>query len=389
VRRAIFWAHLALGVVAGSVVFVLCVTGALLAFEPQVLAWAERDVRSVAAPPGGARLPLEDLIARVRAAGHDVSPTAVTVRADPAAAVALALGRDGVLYVDPYTGAVRGESSPAARGVFRVVTDVHRFLGARGESRPAGRAVTGAANLAFLGLVVTGPFLWWPKQWSGRALRPIAFVQRGLAGRARDFNWHNVAGLWLAVPLFFIVVTGAAISYAWVGALAYRMVGEQPPAARGPAAPARRSEGTRALPSPAGLNRLWPAAEAHVPGWQAITARFPTSPKDPLVFTIERGHRGRPDLRAQLTLDLATGAVREFSTFESASRGRRLRTWMRWVHTGEAGGVAGQTLGAAACLGGALLAWTGIALSWRRLAAWRRQRTSEGTERATTWEAVR
>ena len=97
-----------------------------------------------------------------------------------------------------------------------------------GEGRETGRAVTGAANLAFLVLVVTGPILWWPRRGS----RPVAFFQRGLAGRARDFNWHNVLGIWSALPLLVVVTTATVFSYDWANALLFRMVGEAPPAPR-------------------------------------------------------------------------------------------------------------------------------------------------------------
>ena len=51
-RRALFWAHLALGVVAGFVVLVLSATGALLACQRQITAWADRDLRRIAVPEG-------------------------------------------------------------------------------------------------------------------------------------------------------------------------------------------------------------------------------------------------------------------------------------------------------------------------------------------------
>ena len=41
----------------------------------------------------------------------------------------------------------------------------------------------------------------------------------GLAGRARDWNWHNVIGFWCATPLFLIVLTGVVMSYPWANDL--------------------------------------------------------------------------------------------------------------------------------------------------------------------------
>ena len=46
-RRLVFWIHLFTGLTAGVVILVMCVSGVLLAFEPQIVDYAERpeDVR--------------------------------------------------------------------------------------------------------------------------------------------------------------------------------------------------------------------------------------------------------------------------------------------------------------------------------------------------------
>ena len=101
--------------------------------------------------------------------------------------------------------------------------------------------------------------------------------------------------------------------------------------------------------------------------------RLPGSARRPVVFTIDTGDGGQPQKRATLTLDRATAATIRWETFADNNAGRRLRSWSRFVHTGEAFGVAGQTLAGAGSLGGVVLVWTGIALALRRLWAWRRR----------------
>ncbi|HJX29858.1 MAG TPA: PepSY-associated TM helix domain-containing protein, partial [Thermoanaerobaculia bacterium] len=133
-----------------------------------------------------------------------------------------------------------------------------------------------------------------------------------------------------------------------------------------PAGPERWSEGRPERPALAGLDTLWARAERQVPGWQSLSVRLAGKADEPVTFTINRGHRGRPDLRSQLTLDRASGEVVKWEPFASQSLGRRLRTWTRWVHTGEAGGFLGQTLAGITSAAGAVLVWTGFALAWRR-----------------------
>jgi uncharacterized iron-regulated membrane protein len=49
-RKIIFWCHLPVGVIAGVVILIMCVTGVLLSYEKQITAWADtRGYRS--APP--------------------------------------------------------------------------------------------------------------------------------------------------------------------------------------------------------------------------------------------------------------------------------------------------------------------------------------------------
>jgi uncharacterized iron-regulated membrane protein len=57
--------------------------------------------------------------------------------------------------------------------------------------------------------------------------------------------------------------------------------------------------------------------------------------------------------------------------FSSLDAGRRARTWLRFVHTGEYYGLIGQTIAGVASAGAVVLVWTGIALSLRRFRAWR------------------
>jgi uncharacterized iron-regulated membrane protein len=54
-----------------------------------------------------------------------------------------------------------------------------------------------------------------------------------------------------------------------------------------------------------------------------------------------------------------------------------LRTWLRFIHTGEAGGFVGQTIAGIASAGACVLVWTGLALSWRRFQAWRGRRGAQ------------
>lgn len=426
-RKIIFWIHLFAGCLAGIVILIMSVTGVLLAYERQIHDWANRSYRA-APPPSAQPLAVDVLLARVKES-QPAQPTGITLKADPSEPVQFAFGREKTIYVNAYTGAVLGEGSPRLRAFFSTVENWHRWLGVSAAQRPVGRAITGACNLAFLILVTTGPFLWWPKKWTWKNLKAILLFRGGLNGKARDFNWHNVLGIWSMAPLFFIVLTGVIMSYPWANNLLYRMTGNEPPppgqpgppGATGPqtagakrregdAAPAGRSDRQNAgerqkreararerepnesadaqARIPLSLTPLFARAQQQVAGWKSISLRVPPSPDAPLTFSIDQGEGGRPDLRSQLVLNAKTGEVVRWETFSSYNAGRRLRLWGRFVHTGEAGGWMGQTLALLVSAGGAILVWTGIALAVRRFFAWRKRKTSRAANEAVPQEAA-
>ena len=363
-------------------------TGVLLTYEQQITDWADRSYRIASSSPEAQRLSWEVLLARVRSQAK-AEPTSIVVRRDPAQPLVFAFGRD-VFYVNPHTGAVLGKGSEEVRGFFRTVTDWHRWLGRQGESRAGGRAVTGVCNLAFLVLVMSGFYLWWPRKWTWRQLRPIVWFRGGVRGKARNFNWHNSIGFWCAIPLFLIVFSGVVMSFSWANNLIYRITGDPVPvrgAGPGPN-PASRTRGEESrrgreasaarsrkdVPSEshefAGFDQLWAQAEMQVPGWRTMTLRLPRPEQRSVTFSIEQGSRGRVDLRSQLELNRVTAEVVRWETFDSYSRGRRIRSWLRFIHTGEAGGVLGQTVAGIASAGATILVWTGLMLAWRRLRNW-------------------
>ena len=179
-RQIIFWAHLLAGILAGLSIAVMCFTGTVLAFEKELIAWSERDARRVEPPSAGAaRLPLEELQRKLREAQPEARPMSVVIQNDPRAAVAFSAGRTGGFYVNPYTGEVKQPQSAAMSRFMQTMTAWHRTLGFTGEeSRPRGKWVNGACNIAFCVLAVTGLYLWIPRRWTWRGVKAIeAFLK--------------------------------------------------------------------------------------------------------------------------------------------------------------------------------------------------------------------
>lgn len=394
-RKAIFWLHLIAGVVAGIVIFIMCVTGVALAYEKEIVAWAERDVRRVTVPPNATRLTMDEILARVREQQPAARPTGVTLDVDPTVAVLVSLGRTNGFWVNPYNGAVQPQGAKATREFMHVMIDWHRYLGAHGDNRPLGKAVTGACNAAFLFLGISGLYLWWPRQWTKTALRAITWFNGSLRGKARDWNWHNVIGLWSAPVLIVVTATAMPISYRWATDIIYKITGTEAPA---PAAPGASAAVTMpAAPAgatPASQEALFAAVQKEIPQWKQITlrmggpggrgggerpregatnspARSTEAPREargpqPLTFAVKQSAGAPRFATAQITLNPFTAEVLRAERYSDYNTGRRVRSWTRFLHTGEALGPLGQFVAGVASLGGAVLVYTGFALAIRR-----------------------
>jgi uncharacterized iron-regulated membrane protein len=101
-----------------------------------------------------------------------------------------------------------------------------------------------------------------------------------------------------------------------------------------------------------------------------ITLRLPNRAGAPAAFAISDSREWSPVMRSQLTLEVATSDVLHWQPYERASLAQRARTWVRFGHTGEVAGVAGQIVAGVGCVGGVVLVWTGLALAFRRLVHW-------------------
>jgi uncharacterized iron-regulated membrane protein len=320
------------------------------------------------------------LLSAGSAANAGAIPAGITMRSDRGAPATVTFEGGRSLLVDSQTATSLGEPSPRLRGFFRAATNWHRVLALEGTSRATGKAITGAANLAFLFIVLSGIYLWIPRLWTRLQFTQILWFRGGLSPKARDFNWHNVIGIWSAVPLAIVVAGAVPISYAWAGNLVYRVVGEAPPAPPAQAARAdgreRRNDagGEPRVLDLSGLDTAWAVAQARVPAWRTMSVRFGGPPNGPLVISLDEGYGGQPHLRSTLTIDRVTGAVARVEVFDDLGPGRRARSWLRFAHTGEYYGLPGQTVAGLVSAGGVMLAYTGTALALRRLWAWRRRR---------------
>ncbi len=357
IRKTFFWLHLSLGVAAGIFIFIMAATGVLLAFERQAIDFADRDIRSVVVPNDAQPRPMSDLLEAVRLAGMG-EPTAIVLRNQPQAAMQFSLGRGKTVYVDPYSGAILGLSSLRAHEFFATVEQWHRSLG----SKTTGRWLTGISNLLFGALILFGLVLWFPRKWSWQSVRARLLFQTKSQGKASEWNWHHVLGIWCAPSLLVIALSGVVMSFPWANALLYRLSGSPLPTSDRRPRPPQTEPGTDP-----NYDHLFTIAKTLNPNWRTISLTITRDVNAPAQAAIDAGSGGQPQYRTQYLLAQDTGTVIKKTSFSDGSLGQRLRAFVRFGHTGEYYGFIGQLIAAIASIAACVLVYTGLSLSIRRL----------------------
>ncbi len=369
-RRLIFWLHLVTGLTVGLIIASLAITGAIMTFQAQIIDWAERGSH-ITAPTSQTCVSPSTILTN---AAHlqNSAPTGLTLYSDPHQPAEVVLGQDAVVLVNPCDGKVIGPGANRLRHFFQATRDLHRWVALRGVRHETLRQIKNAAVLGFLFLILSGLVIWFPRQLTWKHLRPAVLFRGGLHGRAREWNWHNVFGFWMSLPLALITLSGIIMAYPWANNLLYRAAGTPLPPDRAEMAPKRSKPLAADKFSTLDLAIL--KAIHQDSGWKSLSLRLPAG-KDPNVtFTLDEGEGGRPQQRAQLVVARKDGQVIRWEPFSKNPRGRQWRLYARFLHTGELFGIPGRLVALSAMIGALMLVWTGCSLSLRRFASWRRRR---------------
>ncbi|PKI17829.1 PepSY-associated TM helix domain-containing protein [Colwellia sp. 12G3] len=382
IRKTFFWLHLILGCSAAIFIFLMSITGVALTYERQMIKAAERTDYPIATTSSTQVLPLSELL--IIAKGYPTKKIAeIVIENQPNAPIIVKDGRKKVAYLNPYTGAELAVPGQDTKTFFSKLRAFHRWLTFDGKFSETGRWVNGSANIIFLVLILSGLYLWLPKRFNSRAFKQRLTLSGNYPNKsARNYQWHNVFGVYMAPVLFVLVVTALFFSFKWPGNTLKNLVSTESFSLEKPVQVSAQ-QALLQLPVEQQLLKV----KARYPQWQTIQFSLGTSldssldssldnlleniPTNNKVYQVDQGNGGEPQKRLKVLLNKTTGDVVQEQKFEHLSTYSKLRSYIRFLHTGEIFGPFGQTLAGLASLLACLLVYTGAMLSWRR---WRDSR---------------
>lgn len=363
-RKALFWAHLIIGVTIGIVVFIMSATGVLLTYEAQIKEWDDAR-HSVVQPMGKQRLTTDEVLAIVRQKHPDENHIYIHQFNTSGRAIPVWAGPNRYL-LSPYSGKVLQQGNSWVVEALHMITDLHRWLALEGAKQSVGKEITAYSNLLFVFLIVSGAYLWLPRKFRWPLIRKqLLFKKQFKSRHAKHFNWHHVLGAWALVPLFIIVTTATIFHFHWANELLYGAYGEDAPGPRERRVPVELIEGKQPYET------LFAAAKQHaiengVEDWHSMWIEFGRESGNTR-FWIDPSLGNSYERAYALFLDNNTTEVVRVKRGEDWSKGDQAWGVARFLHTGEYFGLIGQTIAGLASLAACFLVYTGLTLSWRRL----------------------
>ena len=219
--------HLWLSVPFGLIITLVCFSGAMLVFENEVNEWFRRDlyyVETVKESP----LPMDKLLEKVATTLPDsVSVTGVSISSDPGRAyqVSLSKPRRASLYVDQYTGEVKGKSERS--GFFMFMFRMHRWLLASmnpgNEGIFWGKMIVGVSTLLLVFVLISGIVIWWPR--TRKALKNSLKITATKGWRRFWYDLHVAGGMYALIFLLAMALTGLTWSFPWYRTAFYKVFG--------------------------------------------------------------------------------------------------------------------------------------------------------------------
>ncbi|TMM45403.1 PepSY-associated TM helix domain-containing protein [Colwellia ponticola] len=368
-RKTFFWLHLLLGCSAAIFIFLMSITGVALTYERQLIKAAERADYAAPVTSNTQTLPLSDILAIAR--GYSTKQSVDIVIENYAnAPIIVKEGRKKIAYLNPYTGTEMTVPGQSTVNFFAKLRAFHRWLTLDGKFSDTGRWINGVANIFFLVLILSGLYLWLPKRLKSRAFKQQLTLSGNYPNKAaRNYQWHNVFGIYMAPVLFVLVVTAIFFSFKWPGNTLKDLVSNQSIAL---VKPVEISAEQAQLQQP--IEQQLSQVKTLYPQWQSIQFSLDTlpaaslnqSPVSSKIYNVDNGNGGEPQKKLKVVLNTLTGELLQEQNFAQLSTYNKLRSYIRFLHTGELFGPIGQAIAGLASLLACLLVYTGVMLSWRR-----------------------
>ena len=368
-KKLIGQLHLYLGLTSGIIVFIISVTGCILAFEQEIKSVTQpykytgqpNKGEDKILPPSALAAKAQEMLPGKKANGvlyNNVEGRNAEVgfyNADPEYYY--------VVYINPYSGKVAKVWSEDG-DFFHFILHGHYYLWL---PETIGQPVVASATLVFLVMVISGLVLWWPKNKA--ASRQRFSIKWNASWRRKNYDLHNVMGFYvLALGLVF-AVTGLVWGFQWFAQSVYTVTGGN--GSDDYYNPASDTTAVSLVNSPSGAaDQAWIQLRKEYPVAEEINISIPTLPGESIFSYVNfrTGTYYKVDYNYfdQYTLKKIKAKGPYSGKYAEADLAQTLRRMNYDIHVGAILGLPGKILAFCASLICASLPITGFLIWWGR-----------------------
>ena len=205
--------HLWLSIPFGIIIAIVCLTGAILVFETEILEFCYPSRYFVKEVKGEMLSPAVLMGAAGQQLPDSIKINGIRVSSDPKRTYQLILpGKKAACFINPYTGEITGIDD--GKGFFMKIMRLHRWLldeYKRDGSFAWGKTIVGYSTLVLAIIIISGLVIWYPR--NRKALKN-RFKIKTKAGWFRFlYDLHVSGGFYAALLLLILALTGLTWSF--------------------------------------------------------------------------------------------------------------------------------------------------------------------------------
>ncbi len=366
IKKVVGKLHLWLGLASGLLVFVVAITGCILAFEQEIKT-VLRPYQFVETIGDRQALPPSRLKAIAEKEIKGKLAKAVTYGGAGRSAIVSFYGAAPdyfyQVYLNPYTGKllhIKDEETD----FFHFILHGHYYLWL---PESIGQPVVAYGTLTFTILLITGLVLWWPKNLNKTNRQKSFTIKWKAQWRRVNYDLHNVPGFYALVFSLILALTGMVFGLQWFSKSVYwaTTAGKALPDFQIPL-----SDTTVACPSTSPLDGVWQRLSVGKPTTAGIYISCPEKASES-IFAYVNYVPGTYYKLDYYTFDQQTLKPLDMGgpysgAYAKAGFGDKLRRMNYDIHTGAILSLPGKVLAFCASLVCASLPVSGFVIWWGR-----------------------
>lgn len=363
--------HLWLSIPFGIIIAIVCLTGAILVFETEILESCYPSRYFVKEMKGEPLTPAELISSARRQLPDSIKINGIRVFSDPDRTYQLVLpGKKAAAFIDPYTAEITGIDD--GQGFFMQMMRLHRWLldsYKRDGSFSLGKAVVGYSTLALAVILISGLVIWYPR--NKKVLKNRLKIKTKSGWHRFFYDLHVSGGFYATLLLLVLTLTGLTWSFGWYRDAFYTVFGvstNQPrvrataPSSSSNTSGEKGSHGNSGSSERKGKQQkrtdytqwaeILSDLQIRYPEYNSITIQDGTA-------TVSTANYGNTRGSDRYSFDPASGDITEIQLYKDLPKSGKIRGWIYAFHAGTWGGMATRVLSCLVSFLGAVFAITG------------------------------